>query len=366
MGAQHQRAGVRGREELAHEIGPQQPCRAQLGDLHEEVHADAEEERQPRRERVHVEPAPQRGAHVLDAVGEGEGELLHRRRSRLLHVVAGDRDRVEARHLLRGEGDDVGDDAHRRLGGVDVGVADHEFLEDVVLDGAGERFRRHPLLLGRHDVHRHHRQHRAVHGHRHRHPVERNSVEEDFHVLDRVDGDTGLADVAGDTRVIGVVAAVGRQIERDGQSRLPCLEVAAVERVRFLGGGVARVLAQRPGPAGVHGGSRAPDERREAGQGIEMLQPFEVFGGVERLHVDAFRSPPREVRGGAAPGLLLDERRPRFQIRLHVTGHGSTSCLRGACLPAGIQVPKHRRVHAARNPASSPTHRLPTVSGRGA
>ena len=55
-----------------------------------------------------------------------------------LHVVAGDRDRVELRHVLRRVPDDVGDDPHRRRGRVDVGVADHELLEDVVLDGPGE------------------------------------------------------------------------------------------------------------------------------------------------------------------------------------------------------------------------------------
>ncbi len=41
-----------------------------------------------------------------------------------------------------------------------------------------------------------HRQHRAVHGHRDRHLVERDAVEQDLHVLDGVDRDAGLADVA--------------------------------------------------------------------------------------------------------------------------------------------------------------------------
>ena len=134
-----------------------------------------------------------------------------------------------------------------------------------------------------------------------------------LHVLDRVDGDAGLADVAGDPRVVGVVAAVGREVERDGQPRLARFEVAAVERVRFLGGGVARVLAQGPGPAGVHRRSRAAHERREARQGIEVLHAFEVRRGVERLDLDAFRGPPRQVLGITASGLLLDEGRPGLQ-----------------------------------------------------
>ena len=84
---------------------------------------------------------------------------------------------------------------------------------------------RDALLLARDDVAREHRQHRAVHRHRHRHAVERDAVEEDLHVLDRVDRDAGLADVADDARVVAVVAAVRREVERDRQAHLPGGEV---------------------------------------------------------------------------------------------------------------------------------------------
>ena len=60
-------------------------------------------------------PLRQRRAHIFDAVGQREGQLLHAGRARFLHVIAGDRDRIEFRHVLRGVFDDVGDDAHRRL-----------------------------------------------------------------------------------------------------------------------------------------------------------------------------------------------------------------------------------------------------------
>ena len=53
------------------------------------------------------------------------------------------------------------------LGRVDVGVADHELFEDVVLDGPGELLLGDALLLGGDDVAGQDRQHRAVHGHRH-------------------------------------------------------------------------------------------------------------------------------------------------------------------------------------------------------
>ena len=68
--------------------------------------------------------------------------------------------------FFRCVGEDVGDDPHRRLGGIDVRVAHHELFEDVVLDGARELPRLHALLLGRHDVEGEDRQHGAVHGHR--------------------------------------------------------------------------------------------------------------------------------------------------------------------------------------------------------
>ena len=199
-----------------------------------------------------VEAALQAGADVLDAVGERVGELEVGGRSGLLHVVAGDRDRVEPRHPLAGEREDVGDDPHRRRRRVDVGVADHELLEDVVLDGPRELLRLHPLLLARGDVEREHREHRAVHRHRDAHLVERDAVEERPGVVDRVDRHAGHADVAPHPRVVGVVAAVGGQVERDAEALLAGRQVAAVERVGLLGGGEAGVLPDRPRLGGVH------------------------------------------------------------------------------------------------------------------
>ncbi len=183
--AQRQRARILGREFSSDQLGPQQAGRAHLGDLHEEVHADRPEEGEPRCKRIDVEARRHARAHVFDAVGQRVGELQVRRRARLLHVIAGDGDGVELRHLRARVGEDVGDDAHRRIGRIDVGVAHHELFEDVVLDGAGELLGRHALLLARHDEQRQHGQHRAVHGHRHGHVGERNAVEQRAHVVDR-------------------------------------------------------------------------------------------------------------------------------------------------------------------------------------
>ena len=170
--------------------------------------------------------------------------------------------------------------------------------------------RRDALLLAGDDEAREHGQHRAVHRHRHRHLVERDAVEEDLHVLDRVDRDAGLADVADDARVVAVVAAVRREVERDRQAHLPGGEVLAVEGVRLLGGREARVLADRPRPVRVHRRPRAPHERLEAGQPADGLEPLEVGRRVQRLHRDPLGRLPHERPGIGAPQLLRRQLAP--------------------------------------------------------
>lgn len=49
--------------------------------------------------------------------------------------------------MFRRISEDVANDAHRRLRGVDEGVADHELFEDVVLDGALEEVLLHTLFF---------------------------------------------------------------------------------------------------------------------------------------------------------------------------------------------------------------------------
>jgi hypothetical protein len=147
------------------------------------------------------------------------------------------------------------------------------------------------LLLAGDDEHGEHRDDRAVHGHRDGHLAKRDAVEQDLHVLDRVDGDARLADIAGDARMVAVVAAVGGEIEGDGQPLLAGGEVAAVEGVGFLRRREARILPDRPRPAGIHGGADAARERREAGQFFRRALR-QVLRRIERRHRDALRRLP--------------------------------------------------------------------------
>ncbi len=72
---------------------------------------------------------------------------------------------------------------------------------------------------------------RAVHRHGDRDAVERDAVKEDLHVLDRVDGDPGLAHVTLDSRMVAVIAAWGGEVEGDRDALLPAGECLAVESV---------------------------------------------------------------------------------------------------------------------------------------
>ncbi len=290
MRAQGERLRVL-RIELLDELGPQEAAGAELGDLHEEVHADGPEERQARCELVDLHAGVEACADVLDTVGEGVGELQVGRGSGFLDVVAGDGDRVELRHLRAGVREDVGDDPHRGLRRVDVGVADHELFQNVVLNGSGQLLGGDSLFFGGHDVQREDRQHRAVHRHRHRHLRQVDTVEELTHVEDRVDGDTGHSDVTLDARVIGVVAAVCREVEGHRQPLLTGREVAAVEGVGFGGCREARVLADGPRLVDIHRRVRAAHERRDArvaAEGVALCCDGVAVGlGVDRLDVDA-------------------------------------------------------------------------------
>ena len=123
-------------EGLAQLARPDAPRGAELGDLLEEVDLRVEEEAQARGEVVDVEAAVDGLLDVGQAVLEREGELLRGRRAGLADVVAGDRDRVPARHLRRAPLDHVAQQAHRRVDREAPLLLGDVLLEDVGLDRA--------------------------------------------------------------------------------------------------------------------------------------------------------------------------------------------------------------------------------------
>ena len=161
----------------------------------------------------------------------------------------------------RAVGEQVGRQPHRGPRREDVVPARDVLLEDVVLDGAAQLLGRHALPLGHELVQEQEQRRRRVDRHRGRDLVERDPVEEQLHVGERVDRDAGAADLARGALVVGVVAELRRQVEGDREPGLPAVEQVAEALVRLLRRGEARVLAHRPRPAAVHVGVGAARER---------------------------------------------------------------------------------------------------------
>src|ERR1019366_8347427 len=100
-------------------------------------------------------------------------------------------------------------------------------------------------------------------------------------------------DVAGDARMIRIVAAVGGEIERDREALLPGGEVAAVERVGILRRGEAGILPDGPGLVDIHGGVGAAQIRRDARPGLEEIDAFEIAFAIAGFYQDALGREPR-------------------------------------------------------------------------
>ena len=332
------------RAEIPHEPRPKRPRGPHLGDFHEVVHANRPEEREARRERVDIEARRHAGAHIFDAVRERIGQLQVGGRAGFLHVIAGDRDRVELRHLLARIGEDVGDDAHGRQGRIDVGVPHHELFEDVVLDRARKLGGRDALLLAGHDEQRQDWQHRAVHGHGYAHLGQRDAVEQGAHIVDGIDGNARHAHVAAHAGVVAIVAAVRGEVEGDRKALLAAREIAPVEGVRILRRGEARILPDGPGLLDVHGGIGAAQERRQAWIGVQEIEALDIARAIGRLKRDPLgrfgRRPRRLRRKRWRPPLDLRK------IRQHSIGHLTPSIVIAGTIPRAASRP---------SPCPSPT-----------
>ena len=97
------------------------------------------------------------------------------------------------------------------------------------------------------------------------------AVEQLAHVEDGIDCHTGHSDVTLHARMIGVVAAVGGQVERHRQPLLARGQVAAVEGIGVRGGGEAGVLADGPRLVDVH--------RRIRARGCTAAAPGKLSSG---------------------------------------------------------------------------------------
>src|SRR5262245_30896390 len=135
--------------------------------------------------------------------------------------------------------------------------------------------------------------------------------------------------------MVAVVAAVRGEIERDREPLLSGGEVAAVEGVGILGRGEAGILPDGPGLRDVHGGVGPAQIGRDAGEGVEEVEPLHILRAIDRLHRDAL---------GREPGRSSDSRRGVAGAlgepdlgEIRNAGHRSTYTMRAALRRRGAR-----------------------------
>ena len=151
---------------LLHPASPDSASGAELADLLEEVAVAVKEEAESSGEFVDVNPSSSRCLDVGETVGERERKLLSSGASGFADVIAADGDRMEPGHLRVCVADHVGDDSDARTGRIDVFLLRLIFLEDVVLDRAGELVETDAVLLGDGHIHRQDDRRRTIDRHR--------------------------------------------------------------------------------------------------------------------------------------------------------------------------------------------------------
>ena len=167
-----------------------------------------------------------------DRGGERVGQLLLRRRARLLQVVGTDVHGIEFRRRVAAPDDHIADHLQAGLGRIDVGASGQVLLDQVVLSGALQRLQVGVLLLRQRHIERQHPGRCGVDGHGGVHPLQRDLIEQRSHVAQMTDRHAHLAHLAPRERMVGVIAGLSRQVEGDGQARLALFQVRAIEAVR--------------------------------------------------------------------------------------------------------------------------------------
>ncbi len=143
----------------------------------------------------------------------------------------------------------------------------------------------HALLLRDQLIQQQQQGGRCVDGHRRRYLIEPDAVEEEPHVLERVDGDADLAYLAASLLGVGVESHLRRQIEGHREpGRARCDELV-IPAVGVRGGGETRVLTHRPRPRQVHGRVDAPGERKRTrlAQVGRRIETRDILGSVDVL-----------------------------------------------------------------------------------
>ena len=202
-------------------------------------------------------------------------------------MVTRNRNRVELRHVHRSVSHNILNHTQRLMRRIDEGVTHHELLQNIVLNSTTEKLLLHTLFLSSNNVETHYRKHSSVHGHGDRHLVQRNTVEQDLHILNGIDSDSSHTDISSHTRMIRIISTVSSKIEGNRQTLLTGSKILTVEGIGSLSSRETSILTNGPGLLRVHGSIRTTSER-EDGRSILSLNISQISLLEQRLHLNTF------------------------------------------------------------------------------
>ena len=125
------------RAEGVNKFSPQHTACTHFSDFHEVVFAHSPEEGQTRCELVDRQAMLGAGTQVFEAVSQCIAKLDVGGGAGFLHMITRNGDAVEFRHISRGIFKNIADDPHGSCRRIDVGVTNHEFFQNIILDRTG-------------------------------------------------------------------------------------------------------------------------------------------------------------------------------------------------------------------------------------
>ena len=118
-------------------------------------------------------------------------------------MIAADADRIPARHMARAKLDGIRHQAHGWLRWEKKLFLRAVLLEDIVLQRAAQLSHREVALLCVDNIHSPDDRGRAINRHRGGYFIERQTIEQDFHVGQRRDGNAAFTEFSGGEWMVG-------------------------------------------------------------------------------------------------------------------------------------------------------------------
>ena len=276
------------RTELFQNLCPENTSRSHLCNFHEIVLALIPEEGQTFCESIDRKSCFFAATDIFHTVCQSVTDFQVAGSAAFLDMVSGNGDTVELRHIFRCIFENITDNTHGHSRRINVGVTNHEFFQDIVLNRTGENLFIYALFESGGDEECQNRKYGTVHCHGNGHLVQRDTCEKNVHIEHGANGNACFTYVADNTGVIRIIAAVCREVECNGQPFLACCQVSAVKCVRFFCCGEPCILTYCPGTEYVHGGVRSAQERRDTAHKVQMVAAVIYIFCIKRSYGDTF------------------------------------------------------------------------------